>query len=439
MTANKENYNCIPCPDLYFAFCTVIFGILKRAYVISIETFLPLQQGHGQRACRSFDEATGHAKKLVETRKKQQSSQSFGIMYTLFCIFLLLVTHARGRPMSHVSLRGGQCGVNNLPCLPGIDTLGTGFDILTGTSVGKQQVLDFTYNANQIYVNPFNRSLQYAVPDNVTVRDDTGSSSTLETKTFYTSQEYATSLAVSVSVSASLKVFINAFSASASVSVARKFLSSSSGFGSYSASTETAKLYEVVLPPGMASPKTNIFQTAWQKLPTSYNTSSAPIFENFFSYFGTHYIESAIFGGMGIMTCAVNAGYTNTHSSSETDAQASLHFGFLKSGGSSSSAKDQADTSFTNQSYFSASTVGGDPTLGDLTDWSDWVKTFYNAPAQVAYKLRPITDLISDPGIANAVGDAVVAYAGGYLSNNCTNASETIAGLERRLATTKMT
>lgn len=138
------------------------------------------------------------------------------------------------------------------------------------------------------------------------------------------------------------------------------------------------------------------------------------------------------------MTVAVSTAYTNTHASSEIDAQASLHFNYLAAGGgasgSGSNTKDQAEASFTNSSAFSASIVGGDPTLAELTDWDKWLPTFYNAPAMVSYQVRPVSDMIEDPVARDAVNNAMQAYVGGPWGDNCTNASETIAGLERRLA-----
>ena len=58
--------------------------------------------------------------------------------------------------------------------------------------------------------------------------------------------------------------------------------------------------------------------------------------------------------------------------------------------------------------------IGGDPSLGDLTDWPSWTKTFYNAPAVVSYKVRDITDMIWDPASASAIRRAIEDKAGGW-------------------------
>ena len=215
---------------------------------------------------------------------------------------------------------------------------------------------------------------------------------------------------------------------------ASSYLSSSSAYGAYATSVATVTLYDVILPPADSLQTTSIFQSAWQKLPSSYNATNASAFKDFFGYFGTHYIESSVFGGMGFMSSAVNKAYSSSHDSAQTSAQADIHFLWIQSGGSGSSSHNDSSSSFTTNTHFSASIVGGDPTLSsDLTNWDKWLPTFYQAPTQVSYKIRELSSLITDPNIANAVDNALVAYAGGLVSDNCTWANEAIAGLNRKL------
>lgn len=334
-------------------------------------------------------------------------------------------------------LRGGTCGNPGMKCLPGVDTLGAGFDIVRGTGVGLQQVIMFSYDSQRTYMNPFNSTLIYAVPDNVTVRDHTGSSSSVSTSTFYSSKEYAKSLAYGVSASVSGSVYGNAFSASSSVSQASSALSSSSAFGSYAVSSKTITLYDVILPPSGSIHTTPQFESAWNNLPSIFdatNATNVAIFNSFFSYFGTHYVESSVFGGMGTMSTAVNKEYASSHDSAQTNAEADMHFLWVTASGSGGSSHNDSSSDFNKASHFSASIIGGDPTLSsDLTNWNAWLPTFYNAPAQVSYKVRELSALINDPVIATAVDNALTAYAGGLVTDNCTWANEQIAGLQRKL------
>lgn len=332
---------------------------------------------------------------------------------------------ASGRP------DGGQCGRSK--CLPGIDKLGAGFDIFTGTSDGLQQIFDFSYNSGNTYVNPFNSSLSYAQPDNVTVRDKTSSMIGQDSGTYYTAKSFAHSLAVSVSVSGEGAVFGASFEASASAKYVNSLLTSSSAYGSFASYSEIKTIYEVVLPDAANARASPAFQAAWKRLPPNYNTSTAPLFQDFLSYFGTHYTHSAVFGGMGKMSCAVNSEFSKQQSSSRTSAEAETHFQFLKAAASAGHSRNDSSTSFLSGSHFSTSMIGGDPSLGDLTDWPSWTKTFYNAPAVVSYKVRDITDMIWDPASASAIRRAIEDKAGGPWIDNCTNASVTIANLERRL------
>lgn len=296
----------------------------------------------------------------------------------------------------------------------------------------------FAYSKQNLYVNPFNSSLQYVVPDNVTVRDHTSAAQSTSSHTFFNSHQYAQFQTSSVAVDASVHVASLGFSASAETKRAEQYLSSSSAYGSYSSNSKTVTLYEVVLPPASSALPAPGFVKEWQALPPEYNTSTQQAFTDFFSYFGTHYVESAIFGGTGRMTCAVNAAYSSTHSASEISAQAEIHMDYLiSSGGGSASknnTKDRTDTEFLENSLFASSIVGGNPALGsELTDWKVWVPTFYNAPARVSYTVRPISRLIGDPKTAALVSSAIDVYVGGYSADNCTKKDEKIADLERRL------
>ena len=64
-----------------------------------------------------------------------------------------------------------------------------------------------------------------------------------------------------------------------------------------------------------------------------------------------------------------------------------------------SQVKD-ASSDFTTSSSFQAVLEGGDPRLG-LTDWKAWIKTFYQAPAMIAYTLREVTELLPDEKKSN--------------------------------------
>ena len=78
-------------------------------------------------------------------------------------ILASMCTHScLGKPASMPSLRGGQCGKSDLPCLPGMDVIGAGFDIISGTSVGKQQIISFAYTSQQLYVNVSRQRLRDA-------------------------------------------------------------------------------------------------------------------------------------------------------------------------------------------------------------------------------------------------------------------------------------
>ena len=166
-------------------------------------------------------------------------------------------------------LGGLMCG--KLPCLPGIDQMGKGFDILTGSSSGLLPVLAFTYasTANAtVYMNPFNSSLKYAVPTEAHVQDNTHGESTVASKTFFKSTDFAAYLGAKASIGIS-GVPDNAFGGSVEVEAAASYLSNTSSYGSFSESNLEVKLYDIDTDPLMKSTET--FQKYVSILPATYD------------------------------------------------------------------------------------------------------------------------------------------------------------------------
>ncbi len=81
---------------------------------------------------------------------------------------------------------------NGLPDLPGLDLIGMGFDAVTGILPNAaQRIVQYTYNDATQFTNPMNNSLQYKVPDQVTVISDTGIQKSVVSKVVYSSQEFS--------------------------------------------------------------------------------------------------------------------------------------------------------------------------------------------------------------------------------------------------------
>ena len=63
-----------------------------------------------------------------------------------------------------------KCGDGTLPCLPGLDGVGIGFDAGKGQSFGSGlQVINMSFRKGYTYTDPFGNRTQYAYPDEATV------------------------------------------------------------------------------------------------------------------------------------------------------------------------------------------------------------------------------------------------------------------------------
>ena len=330
--------------------------------------------------------------------------------------FLIAAAYATIRTTS----AGGQC-LDEVLCLPGIDAMGVGFDIVSGSSAGLLPVVQFSYAAGDIYSNPFNRTLQYAVPVEAKVTTKTSSDSEVTQASYSDAAEYAQGLAASVSVSGS--AISGAFSASAGVSEVKQLLDQTDAYGSYTVRGEQLSIYEVALNPIPFLNVTDAFRAFVETLPPTYdpnNSTSVAAYDKLLSYYGTHITTAATFGGSADMNIAVASSYTSNHTSADVTAQAKLHMDFIKAGGSANSSTTDADSAFLSNSLVFTSLSGGDPT--DLTMWSAWRKTYFNAPSQIQYKVHPISEIVkffSDArfqDIANNIDAAIANKANASLS-----------------------
>ena len=327
------------------------------------------------------------------------------------------------------SLKGGQCG--ELPCLPGLDAMGTGYDIVKGNSDRLQQIIEFNYDSPSVYVNPFDKTLTYNTPAEAIAKDNTSGQESVTSKTYTSSSTYASEKATSAGVG----VTIGAFSADVSVTTMKSTLEASADYGSVVQSDLLVTLYDITLAPGPLLALTDFFKQFVDTLPKTYESvDDKEKYLQFIRYYGTHYVSAATFGGAGSMSTAVNREYQMSSSNQAVASQASAHFAWVKAGGSSSSETDESEESFRSGSVFTTNVVGGDPT--SLEDWDAWEKTFYQAPAMIQYTLHKLSELVTvvDASVAENIDRAVEDYAGGA-AELCQAESDSIVKLNDQVAT----
>ena len=335
-----------------------------------------------------------------------------------FLILLTMHTVSAAAP----SVRGDLCNGN--PCLPGIDLMGAGFDLKTGQSRG-QQIIAFTFPDKPTYVNPFDNDLKYTAPEEAKVTDNTHGEMATTTEVFYTASSYAEYLSASVGVSGG----VGAFSASVEVKTASQFLKDTAEYGSYAETHVKVTLYDVALLTPALLKTAPTFQESIALLPEEYNITTAEQYMQFIKAYGTHYRNAATFGGRGKMLTAVNAEYSSQSSKNSIQAEAKLHFEWLQAGGSASSSKDQSSEEFTSGTSFSTSLAGGNPM--EIEQWSEWMQTFYGAPAIITYEIQPLSTLLLNTDPVRAQN--LVAATQDYMASGAVNPEAPCSAEEAKL------
>ena len=90
------------------------------------------------------------------------------------CTLLLLLIAATGAHASTAQQPGCGNGASPYPCLPGMDAVGIGYDIVTGSSFGVgNRVVQLTYAPNATWKDPFGNDTWYAVPAEATITGKT--------------------------------------------------------------------------------------------------------------------------------------------------------------------------------------------------------------------------------------------------------------------------
>jgi hypothetical protein len=274
-------------------------------------------------------------------------------------------------------------------------------------------LFDLTQTSGKTWSNPFHPELVYAVPDQVEVVARTSSGSTANLYT--TSTDYANSLSRGAGLAAG---FGAVFSGSAEVSHAKTFLSN--GDSVLSVTQETVKLNSLsLLPPQLLKISDSLANAISQHLPQLYDERS---YATFVSYFGSHYVTSAEYGGKATMMSSVKRDYLGSNSALVANANARVHFQQLKGGdigASFSHSSSSGDYTQACSDSWSVEMVGGNAHL-NMSQWSAWTDSVKLAPAQISFRVVPLDRLMPDPQRAANFRKYLDTY---FAQNNKTDAA----------------
>ena len=301
------------------------------------------------------------------------------------------------------------CRGANYPCLPGMDAVGVGFDAVTGTYSGNPVIaLNYT-DADNVWPNPFDNGTSYSYADQATVRGHTEKNTA---HTVYRSvTDYVTSQSNEAHASVSYGMFFKA-------SVETKWASAhmSDSLSIVAVSEYEVGLYSVTLKPPQLLQAHPDFLKYVDMLPDTYDAAA---YQNFITYYGTHYPFQVALGGRARMKTVVANAFSSTHSDSDITASLSASWGKLGGGGGGSSASNATSQAWQDSTTIATLTVGGDPAIDAFSTttangqgWANWVKSVeHGAPVVTSMQLEPVWSMVPAGPKQDNVLKAVQAYA----------------------------
>ncbi|CAF2891598.1 unnamed protein product [Rotaria sp. Silwood2] len=318
--------------------------------------------------------------------------------------------------------RSSRLSSDSLPLISGVDIVGCGFDILSVQS--KLCLVDIKKtNEKNLYSDPFNMSLAYSVPAGfyaIDTPDSLALNFSIQLKTvddYYKRTFYSTQ-----SDSFGFLGFGASHNYKSVETFYRRFYEENYYLALRLLQIKWYTLSMVTFP----YPKLNsVAQDAIKKLPNIFNPNNTMKFNQFFSTFGTHFVQSADMGGLlqseiWYKTCLL-------YKKSETwiKEESTKSWWFFSSSQSSSSYESSIDQQFREYSMFSSKLIGGTQFM-NTTLWEQWAPTVKSNPKPVLYRLRPIYTLLPVGHQRTALADALA-----YLRTTAdTNTKEYISQLK---------
>lgn len=269
--------------------------------------------------------------------------------------------------------------------------------MVRGQVIGSQ-VIDFTYNNQNVWTNPFNSTIQFLVPDQVNVVDDSASPYT--SSVFTSAQNFASAKADHLGINFEYGMF------SFSFDIAQSVDSYQNNQAITGLVTQSMIFFEAAIYP--TAQGTSYFnQFINQTLPEQYN---ADVYADFLAQYGTHFIKGVVVGGQAILDAVISDEYYST--STEAQLSTNLKALFYDLLGYSNSFGDNY-TSFQAESFGQFSVLGGNQAIvaqANPSWFQQWLQSVSSAPAAISYSLAPITDLVTNPTIQANIQLAINTY-----------------------------
>jgi len=315
--------------------------------------------------------------------------------------------------------------------IAGIDSLGVGFDLLSGKS--KLPAVSYSYNDETKWFNPYTSETS-EVPDQVG-KIAISAQAALGTQVYLTAAEYAAGVAQVADGVEYSQWKGAAFANDEAVIKARMVFAG--GEKVLVEVKEVMQLYEILLLPwqtNMLQPSRSLSAMV-ESLPSHYSKAE---YRELVSQFGTHFVAKVILGGQAQLVTAVGAGmYFQAGGEAVLKAAGAQFKNLTASGGIAGIEAGEEYFNFTEVVQVGLFTQGGfferfvEPSSNHATNplkaesselrvlgspFSRWMESVKRIPAPIRRSLVPLSSLITDPVKKDLIDRAIQDYVADTLS-----------------------
>ena len=284
-----------------------------------------------------------------------------------------------------------RCGV--YPCIPGLDTMGIGFDIVTGAT--RLPVIEWTFYNKNIWRSP-RTGITYSYPDQISI--ETTSTSSTSQNIYQSFSEYCIN-STDVSSPGWHGLFFQFGSEQQSVMHAFDSTQSIIGLAEESYISHSLTVQSIF--------PSSKFNQSVANLPNTYDQE---VYFQFLSNWGTHYSQHGSYGGKAKLFSYIDQEYYSQNEEYNMETTLGFQFNGWKAGIEWGTSSSTGTYSFSEDSFQWVSFYGGDATLALTSQWNNWTDSTYYAPAQVYKQIIPIQTLVANANISQNIAKAVSDY-----------------------------
>mmetsp|Transcript_11584 Transcript_11584/g.13345 ORF Transcript_11584/g.13345 Transcript_11584/m.13345 type:complete len:572 (+) Transcript_11584:46-1761(+) len=286
----------------------------------------------------------------------------------------------------------------DIPKLPNIGYLGSGYDLIKGNPQPTSAQADPGFTVAPIFTLAYtqNRTTpdgHYLIPDSVDAVRETSCSYATEELEVYGETSYSDQLKSSVDVNG--KFPFGSFTASSDWSSSTEKVTTKHLI-SISARAQCS-VYSAVLKDFVSIPVSDEFQGAVNYLMTLDPSNEKDGYLRVLGHFGTHYTSRILMGASSVLRSTFSRyTYYRLHSSNFSfSAGASASFSLFSGGASTmtSQQKQDAETYNQNRTEETQSFLGAHPSTDG--DWKTWASTVEQSPYPFKYTLAPISSIMT--------------------------------------------